>query len=129
MRHKVPLFTVIAVMALAIVVLVGPVSADAIIVDFGDSENESGDIESFNNFSIEGNNNNMCVGLLQFGQTGNFTNQQEAGQFFSAADDIEFEGQEVTFVPVNETACEQEIQQAAAASSWGDWSDWDWSSW
>ncbi len=122
MKRIVMLGTVAALMALVMSISAGPASADAIIVDFGDSENESGDIENFNNFSIEGNNNNACLGLLQFGNTGNFTNQQEAGQFFSAADDIEFEGQEVTFVPVNETACEQAVQQAAATSS--DWSSW-----
>ena len=35
------------------------------------------------------------------------------------ADDIEFSGPEVTFAPSNETSCEQDVEQAAAASSWG----------
>ncbi len=87
--------------------------------DIGDTENESGDIETENNFAIEGNNNNACLGQLQFGNTGNFTNQQGATQFFSDADDIEFEGGEICFEPMNETACEQAVQQSAAASSWG----------
>jgi hypothetical protein len=56
---------------------------------------------------------------LQFGQTGNFTNQQGALQYASDADDLEFAGPEIEFAPENETACEQEVQQAAAASSWG----------
>ena len=34
------------------------------------------------------------------------------------ADDIEFSGPEVTFAPSNETSCEQDVEQAAAASSW-----------
>ena len=87
--------------------------------DLGDTENESGDIETENSFSIEGNNNNACLGQLQFGQTGNFTNQQGALQYASDADDLEFEGGEISFAPENETACEQAVQQSAAASSFG----------
>ncbi len=87
--------------------------------DLGDTENESGDISTENSFSIEGNNNNACLGQLQFGQTGNFTNQQGALQYASDADDLGFAGPEIEFAPENETACEQEVQQAAAASSWG----------
>ena len=49
--------------------------------DLGEVENESGDVALENNFSIEGNNNNACLGQQQFGQTGNFTNQQGALQF------------------------------------------------
>ena len=92
---------------------------DGVSFDLGDTENESGDIETENSFSIEGNNNNACLGQLQFGQTGNFTNQQGALQFGSDADDIEFEGPEISFAPENETSCEQAVQQSAAASSWG----------
>src|SRR5215203_4182044 len=87
--------------------------------ELGDTENESGDIETENEFSIEGNNNNACLGQLQFGNTGNFTNQQGALQYASDADDLEFGAGEFEFAPENETACEQEVQQAAAASSWG----------
>ncbi len=87
--------------------------------DLGDTENESGDISTENSFAIEGNNNNACLGQLQFGQTGNFTNQQGALQYGSGADDLEFAGGELTFAPENETACEQAVQQSAAASSWG----------
>jgi len=140
--------------------------------DLGDVENESGDIETENSLSIEGNNNKACVGQQQFGNTGNFTNQQgvlqpggggvfddnddnhnngffvrdednHRGNFFgfgrdhdddffgfdrdrdgnrvffgdAQADDIEFSGPEVTFAPSNETSCEQDVEQAAAASS------------
>jgi|SRR5215204_469412 len=135
--------------------------------EIGDVENESGDIELENNFSVEGNNNNVCVGQQQFGNTGNFTNQQgvlQSGGVFiddndrdhdwnwwnrdrdhnwnwwhhddndwwddddrdrvffggAEADDIEFNGPDVTFAPENETTCDQSVEQAAAASStWG----------
>ena len=134
----------------------------------GDVENESGDIETENSFSIEGDNNNACLGQQQFANTGNFTNQQgvlQSGGVFvdddndrdhdwnwwnrdrdhnwnwwhhdddndrwdddddrdrvffggAQADDIEFSGPEVTFAPENETSCEQDVEQASAASSW-----------
>ena len=94
-------------------------NGEGVSFDLGDTENESGDIETENDFAIEGNNNNACLGQLQFGNTGNFTNQQGALQYASEADDIEFEGGEITFAPENETACDQAVQQSSAASSWG----------
>jgi hypothetical protein len=105
---------------LAVLVLVASAPVVAQVgFEVGDTENESGEIETENSFAIEGNNNNACLGQLQFGQTGNFTNQQGALQYGSDADDIEFAGPEIEFAPENETACEQEVQQSAAASSWG----------
>ena len=86
-------------------------------LEIGDTENESGDIETENSFSIEGDNNSACLGQQQFGQTGNFTNQQAAQQDFSGADDLEFGGPEIEFGPESETACEQAVQQSSAASS------------
>src|SRR5215208_906217 len=44
--------------------------------ELGDVNNESGDVELENSFEISGNNNNACLGQQQFGNTGNFTNQQ-----------------------------------------------------
>jgi hypothetical protein len=84
----------------------------------GDVDNESGDIETENSFEIEGDNNNACLGQSQFGNSGNFTNQQGALQFDSDADDLEFGGGEFEFAPENETSCEQDVEQASAASSW-----------
>ncbi len=49
--------------------------------DFADQELESGDISTETDISIDGNNNNQCVGALQFGQTGNFANQQGTFEF------------------------------------------------
>src|SRR5215213_1836433 len=113
--------------------------------EIGDVENESGDVELENSFEISGNNNNACLGQQQFGNTGNFTNQQGVLQsggggvfvddddndrdhnrnfdrdrdrvFFGGAeaDDIEFSGPEVTFAPQNETTCDQAVQQSSAA--------------
>ena len=83
----------------------------------GDVENDSGDIETENEFSV-GGNNNACFGQQQFANSGNFTNQQGALQFDSDVDDLEFGGGEFGFGPENETACEQDVEQATAASSW-----------
>ena len=120
-----------------------PVLAE-VEVGFDDQELESGDIDSETDISIEGNNNNQCVGLSQVNNTGNFVNQQGTsnfggsdGFFFDDDDnnrhdnddfrifgdngefEQEFEGPEVTFAPENETGCEQAVQQSAAASSQG----------
>ncbi len=87
-------------------------------LNFDDQELESGDIETETDISIDGNNNNQCVGLSQFGQTGNFANQQGTSQN-DIGDEFEqeFEGPEFEFAPENETACEQAVQQSSAASS------------
>ena len=110
---------ILMVAMLAVLTLVAAPVLAQVGFGIGDTENESGEIETENAFGIEGNNNNACLGQLQFGQTGNFTNQQGALQYASDADDLEFGGPEIEFGPENETACEQEVQQAAAASSWG----------
>ena len=104
---------------LAVLALVAAPVLAQVGFGIGDTENESGEIETENAFEIAGDNNNACLGQLQFGQTGNFTNQQGALQYASDADDLGFAGPEIEFAPENETACEQEVQQAAAASSWG----------
>ena len=104
---------------LAVLALVAAPVLAQVGFEIGDTENESGQIETENDFAIEGNNNNACLGQLQFGQTGNFTNQPGALQYGSVADDLEFAGGELEFAPENETGCEQAVQQSAAASSWG----------
>ncbi len=112
MRKLILIVAMMAVLAL----VAAPVLAQ-VGFEIGDTENESGEIETENAFEIEGNNNNACLGQLQFGQTGNFTNQQGVLQYASDADDLEFGAGELEFAPENETACEQAVQQAAAASS------------
>jgi len=102
---------------LALVMVAAAPAVAQVSLGIGDTENESGGIETENNFEIAGNNNNACLGQLQFGQTGNFTNQQGALQYGSGVDDLEFAGPEIEFAPENETACEQAVQQSAAASS------------
>jgi hypothetical protein len=105
----------VAILAL-VLVAAAPVVAQ-VGFEISDTENESGGIETENAFEIAGNNNSACLGQLQFGQTGNFTNQQGALQYASTVDDLEFAGGELEFAPENETGCEQAVEQAAAASS------------
>ena len=105
-------------LAVLILVASAPVFGQ-VAFEIGDTENESGGIGTSNELEIEGNNNNACLGQQQFGNTGNFTNQQGALQYDSEVDDLEFGAPEIEFAPENETACEQAVQQSAAASSWG----------
>ena len=104
--------------AMLAMVLVAAVPVIAQSVGFDDQELESGEISTETELSIEGNNNNQCAGLLQFGQTGNFANQQGTSQY-DLGDEFEqeFAGPEIEFGPENATECEQAVQQAAAASS------------
>ncbi len=106
--------------AMLAVVLVAAAPVLGQVVGFDDQELESGEIATETEISIEGNNNSQCAGLLQFGQTGNFPNQQGTSQYDFGPDaefEQEFEGPEIEFGPENATECEQAVQQAAAASS------------
>ena len=105
----------LAAMLAMVLVAAAPIIAQE--VGFDDQELESGEISTETELSIEGNNNNQCAGLLQFGQTGNFGNQQGTAQYDTGEFEQEFEPPEIEFAPENETACEQAVQQAAAASS------------
>ena len=108
--------TLLAAMLMLVLVASAPVVAQ-VGFGIGDTENESGGIGTSNEFEIAGNNNSACLGQLQFGQTGNFTNQQGALQYASVVDDIGLAGPGIGFAPENETGCEQAVQQASAASS------------
>ena len=108
------LVAVLAMMMLAAAPVIAQVANE-----FDDQELESGGIETETSLSIEGNNNNQCAGLLQFGQTGNFPNQQGTTQYDNPELEQEFAVPEIEFAPENATECEQAVQQSAAASSWG----------
>jgi hypothetical protein len=106
--------------AILAMVLVAAAPLIAQEVGFDDQEFESGEIETETSLAIEGNNNSQCAGLLQFGQTGNAANQQGTSQYDIGPDaDFSqgFGAPSYSFAPENETACEQAVQQSAAASS------------
>ncbi len=110
------LMLLVAILAL-VLVAAAPVIAQ-VELGFDDQELESGEIGTETALEIEGNNNSQCAGLLQFGNTGNFPNQQGTAQYDTGEEfEQEFEGPEIEFGPENETACEQAVQQSAAASS------------
>jgi hypothetical protein len=115
MKKLIALAAVLAMVMLAS----APVLAQVEGPNFEDQEAESGEIETETELAIDGNNNNQCAGLLQFGQTGNFLNQQGTLQYATDGDDNEFAGPETEFAPENATECEQAVQQSSAASSWG----------
>ena len=111
------LIVLVAMLAM-VMVAAAPVIAQE--VGFDEQELESGEIATETELSIEGNNNSQGAGLLQFGQSGNFANEQGTSQYDLGPDaefEQEFEGPEIEFAPENETACDQDVQQAAAASS------------
>ena len=92
---------------LAVLALIAAPVLAQVGFEISDTESESGDIETENSSSIEGNNNNVCLGQSQFANSGNFTNQQSGGQFFSDANDLGFEGCEISFaLEKNETVCD-----------------------
>ncbi|HEX2098904.1 MAG TPA: hypothetical protein VHF46_07620 [Rubrobacteraceae bacterium] len=103
--------------AMLALVLVAAVPVIAQTNAFDDQEFESGGIETATEIAVEGNNNSQCTGLLQFGQSGNFGNQQGTSQYDNPELEQEFAGPEYEFAPENATECEQAVQQAAAASS------------
>jgi LPXTG-motif cell wall-anchored protein len=104
-----------AMLALGLVTAVPALAQVSFEVE--DSENESGGIETENNLEITGNNNNGCLSQVQAGQSGNATNQQGGLQYDADTNDFEVGGQGIELTPEQEQACEQQIQQAAAAGS------------
>ena len=103
--------------AILAMVLVAAVPVIAQTNAFDDQEFESGGIETATEIAVDGNNNSQCTGLLQFGQTGNFPEQQGTSQYDDPELEQEFAGSEYEFGPANETACDQAVQQSSAASS------------
>ena len=104
-------------MLVLVLVAAAPVIAQVTGPNFEDQELESGGISTETELAIEGNNNNQCAGLLQFGQTGNAANQQGSLQYASDTGGTGGSGPSLSFAPENGTECEQAVQQSAAASS------------
>jgi len=110
------LMMVAAMLALVLALAVPAVAQ--IANEAGQEIDESGGIETSFEVSSTGNNSSQCAPSLQFGNTGNFQNNQSFLQYASTADDIEFEGGDgFVFEPAQEVACDQAVQQSAAASS------------
>ena len=105
--------------ALLAMLIVAAVPAIAQIGQEGEQESESGEVDQSFEVSGSGDNSNQCVGIQGVANTGNAQNQNNLIQYASEADDFEFDevGSTITVSPTNTTACEQMVNQAAAASS------------
>jgi hypothetical protein len=105
---------------LAMLAMVLAVAIPAIAQVVGENEQETdstGEVGLETSVESSGNSSNSCVAPLQFGNTGNFQNDQNFIQYSSIADDIEFSGGDgFSFAPEQEVTCDQKVQQSAAAS-------------
>ncbi len=101
---------------LAMVLVAAAPALGQVVEEFEIEEAESGDAEPEVAVANKGDSVNQCVALLQQTNTGNVQNIQGVNQYdVKESDDIEFEGAGITISPELEEACEQTIQQAAAA--------------
>jgi hypothetical protein len=90
-----------------------------LITQESEQETESGDVDQSFTVASTGDNSNQCAGLQGEGQTGNAQNQLDLIQGVSEADDFEFDevGSTIDSSPSNSTSCDQQVNQAASASS------------
>ncbi len=104
------LAAMLAIVALAVAPAIAQVLDNEI-----EQEAESGDVGLGTGISLEGDNSSQCAPVLQFGNTGNNQNAQSLTQYNSAIEDVALEGGFISFAPEFENACEQSVEQAAAA--------------
>ncbi len=106
----------LAAMLAIVAVAAAPVLAQ-VVQEFELEEAESGDAEPELTVENTGDSSNICVGALQQTNTGNVQNIQGVNQYaVKETDDIELTGANITISPEAEVACEQTIEQAAAAT-------------
>jgi hypothetical protein len=79
---------------------------------------ESGEVDQSFEVSNTGDNSNQCANVQGVANTGNAQNQIDLVEFFSLADDFEFDelGSDVEVSSENSTICNQQVNQAASAS-------------
>src|SRR4028119_628782 len=104
--------------ALLAMLIVAAVPAIAQIGQEGEQETESGEVDQSFEVAGSGDNSNQCAGISGVANTGNAQNQIDLVEFFSLADDFEFDevGSDVDISPENSTECDQQVNQAASAS-------------
>jgi hypothetical protein len=105
--------------ALLAMLAVAAVPAIAQVTQESEQEAESGDVDQSFEVTGGGDNSNQCVGIQGVANTGNAQNVLDVVQYGSTADDFEFEevDSSIDVSPTSETACDQQVNQAAAASS------------
>jgi hypothetical protein len=113
MKKLMLLAALLALLALAVVPALAQVSQE------GEQDTDSGDVDQ--NFTVTGggDNSNQCANVQGAANTGNSQNQIDLIQYASEADDFEFDetGSTITVSPVNTATCDQQVNQAASASS------------
>ena len=110
-------FMVIAAMLAMLIIAAAPATAQ-ILVQESEQESESGDVDQSFEVSSSGDNSNQCAGIQGVSNTGNAQDQIDLIQFFSLADDFEFDevGSDIDVSPESSTSCDQQVNQAASAS-------------
>ena len=105
------------VLALMSAALLSAAPAMAQVSQGIEQESESDGVDL--SFSVEnsGNYAGQCTPALQFGNSGNLNNAPSSLQYASESDDFEPGGIEFSAEPGLAAECNQEVQQAAAASS------------
>ena len=109
------LMVIVAMLSMTLIVTV-PAMAE--IDQESEQESESGEVDQSFEASSSGDNSNQCASIQGVANTGNAQNQIDLVEFFSLADDFEFDevGSDVDVSPENSTECDQQVNQAASAS-------------
>jgi hypothetical protein len=107
---------IISAMLAMTLIVAAPAMAE--IDQESEQEAESGEVDQSFEASSTGDNSNQCAGIQGVANTGNAQNQIDLVEFFSLADDFEFDevGSDVEVSPENSTECDQQVNQAASAS-------------
>ena len=111
----------LALLALAAALTVAMAASPALaqLSQDTEQEGESGEADQSFTATQEGDNSNQCVGEQGVINTGNSQNVISIEQYKGKVDDFEFEevGSSIEVSPTNTTECDQEVNQAASASS------------
>ena len=112
MRKLMLLAALLAMLALAAVPVIAQVSQEE------EQEGESGELDQSFEVTGSGDNSNQCANIQGVGNTGNAQNLTDVLQYGSTADEFEFEevGSTITVSPTSTTTCDEQVNQAAAAS-------------
>ena len=112
MRKLMMLAALLAVVALAAIPAIAQVSQES------EQEGESGELDQSFTVTGSGDNSTQCAGIQGVGNTGNAQTLTDVLQYGSTADEFEFEevGSTITVSPTSSTTCDEQVNQAAAAS-------------
>jgi hypothetical protein len=115
-RKEMKKLMLIAAMLAMTLIVATPAMAE--IDQESEQDAESGEVDQSFEVSNTGDNSNQCANVQGVANTGNAQNQIDLVEFFSLADDFEFDelGSDVEVSPENSTICNQQVNQAASAS-------------